>query len=295
MKKLKTLSITIITDETDEAGYKQYFEERDEQGNVVLDEKYKADGTLDARSKRRFDQEKRILEEQFFSEEGAADSQHTYKYNSSGKLELVTSKYKDGTIGYKRISYDETNNAETILIQDENNVTETKEYRRYDMEGRILEEIIYEPEDTLHQKTETSYDDHGRTNSKKILYNDGYQASNQYEYEFDESGRVISLTIENERQEEIHYEEYLFDESNNMIEYYTEAKSTGQSTIRKMEYDEKDRVIKEQILNAAELVEQETNLVYNDEGLLLEKEVATPSGFVLQQYTYEFFEEEQKV
>ena len=289
MKKIKTFSINMITNETDEAGFKQYYEERDEAGNVILDEKYHADGTLNARSERTFDKENRILEEKFYSEEGTPDSQHTYQYNSSGKLELVTSKYKDGTIGYKRISYDEANRAETVLIQDENNITETKEYRRYDMEDRVLEEIIYEPEDSLKQKTITSYDDHGRIISKNILYDDGYQGSNQYEYEFDEQGRVISLKIENERQEEIHYEEYLFDDANNMIEYYTEAKPTGQIFIRKLAYDEKARLIKEQILNGAELLQQETTYIYNDEGILLEKEVGTASGFIVEQYNYEYY------
>ena len=288
MKKIKSITVHVATPDTPEEGYKSYHEVRDEQGNVLLEEQFYQDGSLAGRVVRTFGES--LNNEKFYSQEGQPDQEHSYQYNESGKLTFVKSNYAGGAIGNKQIQYDEANNAETILIGDDGGNIESKEYRRYDSEGKVLEEVIYEGEATLHEKKEASYDDHGRPIFKKITYNDGYESQNDYEYEMDESGRVIAVKIQNEKGEELHYEEFEFDNKNNVAEHYIEIGGGKKTTITKYEYDDENRVIKEQHLNGQEQVEKEIHFQYNELGQLSLKETNTPEGFTVEMYQYEYFE-----
>jgi hypothetical protein len=288
VKKIKSIKVNIATQDTAEEGYQSYYEERDAQGNVLLEIQYFEDGSLARRVERIFDESQKLKNEKFYSQEGAPDDVHDLSYNESGKLTFVKSTYAGGAIGIKKIENDESSNSETIRVEDEQGQVESKEYRRFDSEGKTLEEALYEGEDQLNQRSEASYDDHGRPIWKKITFEDGYESKNDYEYEMDEEGRVISVKITNEKGEEIFYEEYEFNEKNNIAEHYIE--SPKQTSIRKYEYDEKDRVILEQRLNGQEQVEQEVHFQYNEAGQLTLKETNTPDGFTVEMYTYEFFE-----
>jgi len=293
LKKIKTLKVKLATQDSEEEGFLSFLEQRDANGNVLLEEQYYLDGSLARRVERTFSESDigKVTEEKFYSQEGAPDQTAVYTYNESGKVAIVKSTFSGGGIEVKKISYDEANNGETVLIGDDQGAIEAKEYRRYDGENRVVEEAIYEGENELTQKTETSFDDHGKPVARTITYGDGYVTELDYNYEMDDQGRVIGMTVKNEKGEEIYYEEYEYNEKNNISDHYVENAQSRKTSTKKYEYDDKDRVVKEQTLNIEDILEQEVHFQYDEESNQLKmKETNTAEGFSVEMYEYEYFE-----
>lgn len=289
MKKIKTTTIYLSEDDSKAQKIKYYYEERLNSGVAVLEEQYYPDGSIENRVERKYDENGTLVEEKFYSEEGEPDSVHHYQLDNSGKISLIKSVYRDGTVGYKHYEYNEADNSEWVTVKDENGEVEAREYRRYDSEGRALEELTYEGTESLQQKVLTSYDDAGRPVKQEITYEDGYLSTLHYSYEMDDQGRVATAKVTNQKGSEFRYEEFQYDDKNNLVEQYVEDIQNRRTYIRQWEYNGQGQVSVERRLNAQEQPEVEIVYHYNEEGLVVEKETATMEGNTYELYEYEFY------
>ena len=290
MKKIKSTATYIITEEKPEEEILIHYDERDEEENLLVEEKYFPDGTPESRIVRTYGEQGRLKLEKEYSADSEVPHQETeYSYSAAGRVTETVIRYQDGSVSYRRYSHDEANNSETIDIVDEEGENEGKEYRRYDSEGRVLEEVIHDEEGALEQSVTNEYDEHGQLLKRVSLFPDDYEVIELYFYERDEKSQIIERTVENEEEEVLRHDEFDYDERGNNTEHRVQNYSQGWAVTDRLVYDEKDRVVKNQRLLPNGAIIRETDFAYNENDLLAEQENRTQEGVHLLVFKYEFF------
>src|SRR5690606_6430662 len=139
-----------------------------------------------------------LIEEKQYTTGEIPDQQITYEYNESGMVALATVRYLDGSASFRKYLRDEAQNTTTIESTDQDGEFEGSEFRRFDGEGKVLEEIFYDSENNITEKTETEYDDYGRVIEMVALDTEGFETVRFYDYYNNDEGRVIKIETLNE-------------------------------------------------------------------------------------------------
>lgn len=289
MKKVKSIKSYIITGETDENGYLSSYEERDEQGATTLEESLDLEGNLEMKVIRSYNDKGQLIEEQQYTETESPDEIHQFHYAASGEIEKIEVKYKDGSCSYKNYVKDEAESTITINIKDEAGNYEGKEFRKFDSEGRVLEEIIYDENDAVHEQKETLYDDHGRVIERYEVDASGFEKEYYYDYEMDEAGNFTEVRTVNPKEEVIRIDHFVYDEKSNRIQHNIKDKEAGYARIIDWEYDEKDRMTKQKVSMPDGQLLQEVVLTYDEEDRVLERQTTDRHGVETHRHVYEFY------
>ncbi len=290
MKKIKQISTYLQLPDREET--LQRLEERDERENVLLEEQYYPTGDLESRLERTFDADNRLAAiREYASDAEQPDQEMLFEYTAAGKIALKRVVYRDGSESQHRYAYDEAERGETITIVDEEGTVEGVEYRRYDSEGRVLEERIAVEEEQEEVRREQAFDDHGMLLKRRTVQQ-GEEEDALVEivaYERDEKGLVRKRTIEDEAGDILRLDLFAYDERGNTVEHQAEDHHQGWAIVDRWEFDDQDRVSSSQRTYPGGAMLQETALSYDETGLLAERETRTPQGIQVFRYRYEFF------
>ena len=289
MAKIKSITTVFKNELTPEDGVKRNYEERDEQGNVTLVEQYDIEGNLEMRVSRIYDDKSRLLEEHQFSTESEPDEVHSFEYFESGKLKLKTITYRDGSKSFYRHEYDEAEGSVEIEIVDDEGDKEGSEYRRYNLEGWLLEEEIFD-EDQLELGKEIHYDDHGNILKQITEDGEGFIVSHNYHYERDEKSRVKLLKVNDDEGQQVRTVAYIYNDKDNLCEQHIRDTDRGWAFIVKWDYDDKDRAVKETRMDFDGNVQDVQQIKYNEQDLLAEQERTSTHGVEINRFKYEFYE-----
>lgn len=291
MKKIKSISTFVHAEDSPEEGTLLQYEERNEKEQLILEEKYYADASLESRIERSFDSEGRLEWEKEFSGENQEPDQHTqYTYSAAGRLEVAEIKYQDGSSTFRKYEHDESANSETINIVDEEGTYEGKEYRRFDSEGKILQEVIHDEEEKLEQDVNREYDDNGHLTERVTMLPDDYETVEFFDYERNDQGLILNRKVEDEDGKLLRLDKFEYDEKGNTTQHEVQDYNQGWALVDQWEYDEKERIIKTRRSQPNGDVLQESEYRYNDNDLLIEQENRTKQGMSLSAYKYEYFE-----
>ncbi len=288
MKKIKSISTYLRVNEMEE-GKLQSLEQRDEQENVLLEELYYPTGDMESRIERVYNEAGRLeLVREYATDREKPDQQTEFEYTAAGRIALKRVIYQDGSLSVHQYEYDEANLAENITIVDEDQEVEGREYRRFDSEGKILEERIELEDGSIEEQRKVEFDDHGMMLKRELTRYDEEKLE-LFVYERDEKGLVKKRYIEDEEGEIQRLDVFEYDERGNTLEHQAEDHNQGWGVIDRWEYDDQDRVIKSQRSYPSGMMLQETSMVYNEEGFLSKRETRTPQGVQSFNYRYEFF------
>ncbi len=288
MPKIKSITTTIHHNFTPEQGLPAFYEERDAQQNVLLQLQYDSTGELESRVVRSFDEQGKLVEELQYSQNDVPDQVISTSYDAAGRPAQQKIKYLDGSYSFRNYTRDEAANSETITTIDEENFEEGKEFRRYDSEGRTLEEVIEEEGEPI-QEIETTYDDHGRPLTQSGYYKDDYEFDRVYSYQLDEQGRIAQAEVHSEVGELLRRETYRFDERGNLCEQQIESFADGVNLTNSWEHDLDNRMTLHRRTLPGGNLQSEVQYRYDERGLLAEEERLSPEGVSLLVYAYELW------
>ena len=116
------------------------------------------------------------------------------------------------------------------------------------------------------------------------------QYNHYYDYEYDEEGRIIYAEIFDEEEDLIRTDEISYNENGNQSEIKMVHYTDGWSLIDRYDYDEKNRVIKEERLQGGTPIESK-EYTYDENDLVLEEETRNRNGWTIHRFLYEFFAE----
>lgn len=286
--KIKSIKTFHVHENTDEKGIVNAYEERDMEGNVTLHIQYNEKGEIEQKTERILNGKGQLVEEKQFTGGENPDQHFIYEYNESGKVATAKVHYLDGSTSYRKYSRNESENTTTIEITDSEGDYEGKEFRRFDNEGRILEEIFYDEENKITGKTETEYDDYGRIIESVEMDANGNEIVRFFDFYLDEQGRVNKIETLNEAESVIRIDEFEFDERGNQIKHIIRDKSRGVFSTDDWDYDLGNKIINHKRYIGDKLMEEVKNR-YRDDNLLAEQETLAGTGVSLNYYEYTFY------
>ena len=292
MPKIKLYKTYTLNEEISEEVYLSALEERNLAGIVILKEEYYLGGSLKMRMRRELDEQGRISREFQYSSDGEEPDQFSeYTYNEQNEIHVVETSYRDNSKSFRQYNYDKSEKSLTILIKDEENVLEGKEYRKFDEKARVIHEEIYAEEESFVSHTETVYDDYDNYLERYFEYPDDFIREYFYKYVRNDKAQVTKIQIVDTNNKLVREDFMEYDEQGNRIIHRFSDFEQNLSEIRKFEFDQNSRVVKEEKFGADENLIESTTYVYREDGILIEEQHLSISGEIVLSFEYEFFEE----
>jgi hypothetical protein len=286
MNKIKSIRTFVLNDE----GEPQLIvhEERDQLGNVTKLEHYDYDGVLESKTEFAFDDKGRLIEEKQFSKADTPDQTIKIEYNESGKPGLVRVLFADGSVSKKTYVRDEAERTTTINIVDQDGDEEGKEFRRFDDEGRLLEEVIYNDFGNVESKQEYEYDEYGHIVESVEVDSEGYEKVRFYDYYRDDKARIVKIDMLNEDEKIIRIDTFDLDDRGNRVKHQMHNVERGTVYVDLRDYDEKDNEIRfERLLGERPIEVVETK--FREDGFLKERESRSGDGVIKHRFEYELY------
>lgn len=275
-KKIKQVISTITY--TGLTPYVSEVREYDERGNLVLEEEYADQGTLQNRTRSVFDEHNRLIEQtQIIEGEELAD-QKIFVRNEQGDITLTEVRYPDGSLSRIRQETDTEALTETLVEEDEDGELESREVNYYNQNKQLIAREIYDFSDKLTEAFTFEYDPNGHLirrdqldkRKKLILYT---------AYQYDDQGRTIRRTNFNRKGKVSDYLLIQYNEAGQVVRqdfsgqfYFTFA------------YDADGRTVLEERYQAGGEREYQIRFEYSAEGELIRE--STDEQVKEIQYTY---------
>lgn len=286
MNKIKSIKTFVLNEEKEPQIL--VHEERDQLGNVTKLEHYNYDGEVESKTEFEFDEKGRLIEERQYSKVDSPDQTIRITYNESGKPGSVKVIYADGSVSNKTYERNIDERTTTILIVDQDGDEEGKEYRKFDEEDRILEEVIYNDFGNIESKREFEYDEHGYVVESVEMDSEGFETVRFYDYYRDDKAQVVKIETLNAEEKIIRIDTFELDERGNRAKHQMHNVERGGMYVDVREFDEKDNEIRfERFMGERPIEIVETK--FREDGLLQEKESRSGDGTVIHRFEYELY------
>jgi hypothetical protein len=238
----------------------------DDQGNLLLEEKYDLEGELEERNSYTYDTNGKLLEHILLYAVEDATEKRVMKRNGKGLLLEETKMYGDDTgerttYGYnekdlliERINYDEEGifSGKEQFSYDEND--SLAEHLKFDISGKLEEKFIFSQKEDKSLE-QLQYDGTGKLISKNIL-------------KFTEDGKELSSVQTTNDGKLISSVENVFDDKGNIIEKH--FKDFYSKSVR-YAYDEKNRCIMQELFDGNGVLLRKNMYEFDDADNLLKE------------------------
>lgn len=297
-KKVKSVEITrddlilkdISAQEADFVEHNYKYTEYNEQGNITLDITYGENNRIEEKVENSYDEKGRLKEEVFYDENGEVTEQKSYAYDENGKLQQEYKHYLDGSRDVISYVYNGQGQLMKKIHKDEEDVVEKAEYFKYEGDKPAMTEIFDENNELIYKGIK-KYNENGKLVEEAV---DDKEAFEQYalRHSYDQDGNRIE-TIKLDQEGNV-LEKAGF--SHNPKGEITEAvQETPYDVITtNMEHDDKGNLIKQEEYNGQGQLNHHLERSFDEDGNLTESKVfidfhgqGINRNYVLKyQYTY---------
>jgi YD repeat-containing protein len=268
-KKIKTEKVYHVPVRNDESkkadtsdGILRSLNEYDENGNLILEITYHADGSISEKNEYSYDDNGKLIGTTIYSEEGdALESRKIYR-DDSGKAMKEEIVYMDGSVDTVSYTYHEGRLAQKMQETDEGEV-ENKEifeyegdkitlYEKYDEDDRLVYQVKNQYQEGALKKSEIWSSENGETFRKVVEFEDGenrrlelkYDEKDRLiernQYESEDGGKVARVVEENPSKKNT--TEFIYDDRGNLISQHEKDMHGQTVTLLERFYDDEGRL-----------------------------------------------------
>lgn len=285
-KKIKTISI--FTHLEGEAELLSQQETRNEQGYTIERIAYLPDGTPEHSFFYEYDNQNRLIKEVQVSD-GKEICIIQFSYDESGRLNQEKQTYPEGGTLIKHFALDLATNTETLHTEDETSAANGNERRKFDADGRVLEEDIYDHDGKLTYSLRASYDDYGNPVWQTITDAMGKKHTDRFQYSRDEDGRLVSMKLFDEKGSLKREELFDYDAAGTRDYHEINDYHEGWGRIYEFVFNEAAQPEKMSVFDKDESPLSEIIYLYNEENLLDTEETTDRRGTIIKKIKYLFY------
>jgi len=245
--------------------YKYSYSEYDQQGNMLADIKFLADGSVSDKSEYSFDEEGKLIEEIFYLDESEIAERKTYQRNEEGKILDLYLHYADGSSDITKYKYDDS--------------------------GKLIEKLTIDSDDDIDKTEVFTYE-----NEKLVLYR-AFDADNELIAErsqkFDDKERLTEL---------VEWEENVIDRTRTVEHYDEQGRSAeiikydeNDHLLEKITYDYGSGNIPQKIIEERQNIKNEILLQYDDQGNMILQEEFDQDGILLTKVVRKYNEDKRVI
>lgn len=264
MKQIKNISSYIRVGNEDPI--KTEYNEYDQNGNLILSEKYDEGGTLIEKSEFTYnDNNLKTEEKQYLSETELAE-EHFFIYTEEGQLSEIKKRFAEGYESRRTIELDSVSKNRTELELDEDGEIEEKHVWIYS-NGNLREQAEYDDRDKLVRKTQYDFDDNNRLIEEREYEKKDKKPTQvkQYTYQNEEE-KIHGLKVLNRKGKIINQYQLQYDEQGRVVKQI----SPISGSIEVEHISELERM--ERSIDANGNIRQETKFLYDDQKNLIKEE-----------------------
>jgi len=165
-----------------------YLQQRDEQGNVMLDASWQSNGMLENKTTYAYNEANQMTAQKIYLDEENISEHWTYTYNEEGDVIEKAVEYADGSHSYytKNIAED---GAIVWEISDEDQEFEGKEIRVFNNNKLLVSSVDIDDENTETLRKEFVYDDKDNVIEQRVYEYENLSATEAMQY--DDQGNLI--------------------------------------------------------------------------------------------------------
>ncbi len=241
-----------------------YLQQRDEQGNVILDASWQSNGALENKTTYAYNEANKMIAQKIYLDEENISEHWTYTYNEAGDVIEKAVEYADGSHSYYTKSITE-DGATVWEIKDEDQAYEGKEIRVFNNNKLLLSSVDIDDEHTETLRKEFVYDENDHLIEQSIYEYEALSAKEVMQY--DEQGNLIRTVSLSPGGNKISDLQYTYNADNKVVHYDVNKEVRTTFT-----YDEQGREIEIKRSNLhTELQISLTQMKYNAAGQLEER------------------------
>ncbi len=301
-KKIKTLSIyrknmVVKSDSDDEPSKNEFLHSHTEYeprwGKVVREIQYAADGQVEQVTEFDYDESGFMVKEILKDGDDTVLEHKTFEPDEKQRVLREFCHYADGSYDVTTYHYDEKDRVIKKETHDDEGDLESTEIKEYQNDLLVKHTVSGEGEEPV-SEVNYEYDENNRLVETRVH---DFQAGTEYTRvnSYDEEGRRKAAATYDSNEEPV--ERFLFkeDEKGRLVEVTEENRRKKNTT--KMQYDEKDNIIKQKEYDLKGELVNEIERDYDEEGRLLESRIHVNRMMpgINQNYTvrhaYTFYEE----
>jgi hypothetical protein len=266
--------------------------EMDENGNVISESKFVSDGELEEKNSYSYGSHGKMTGHVLYYAVDDVTERRELIRNEKGFLLSETKFYGDDSGEKTEYIYNEKDNIIGISHYDEEGELSSVEEMKYDENGSLSERMVMDKDGKLISKT--VFSPHANEQIEESEYDSTGQLVSKTVIKFDEKGKEISSVQTNPQGKLITAVQNVYDERGNVIEKIFKDFYSKKILF---EYDERDRLIVQELYDGSGLLLRKNMYEYDDNGNVISEktyEMDTTRGgrdkHYAMRYEYEYDE-----
>jgi len=187
MAQVRSMRVTTFPKDTGEESFVSLIVNYDRQGNEIARYEYKGPGEFESKMEYRFNEQNRIIEETAYQDEFEILERKVFTRDESGQVLKIDIEYSDGSEAVQTVERDDEENTENWIERDEDDELESREFLKFDQEGRVILRESYDYRDKLTEVFEYDYGENGKLARQRHL-DERRKLILETEFRFNESG-----------------------------------------------------------------------------------------------------------
>jgi hypothetical protein len=285
-KHLKKLYVFATVQEN---RYLLEYRELDEQGRITMEIAFYPDGSVYEKVAHSYIEDK-VLQSNYFSENDKVSHSVSFSYAEDGYMDKESTSYADGSLTVKTFIRDKEKQDETIIIKDENEKIEGKEYYQYNDKHIPILHIKYDEKgEKIEETIAYSYSEDGYMTQIDSKVEGEVDFKRSFDYKRDEDGSIIESYIKNHAGEVVGSEIRSYTDNKKPASLEETNHITKQYKKTTWEYDDDGNNTVIQQFNARGDLNMEILVEYNDKDqIVIEETRSSNTGVSLKEYVYEY-------
>ena len=212
------MKVTTIPKSEDEEPFVSQIIHYDRKGNEIARYEFRGPGEFESKIETRFDDQDRITEVTTYVDEHEIAERKSYIRDDDGSVTQVNIEFTDGSVSVQTIERDAEAHTENWIERDEDDELESREFLKYNENGKIILREHYDFNDKL---------------------------TEAYEIEYNEAGEIWKRRQLDERRKLILETEFKYSDSGQLLLRVSRNRKGDLSDFLKIEYNEKDQVVRQ--------------------------------------------------
>jgi hypothetical protein len=279
MSQIRSLKVTTFPKEEESESYVSQIIHFDRSGNEIARYEYNGPDQFESKVESRFNENNQVIEVTTYLDEHDIAERKVYIRDKEGRIEQVNIEFTDGSISIQTIERDAADNTENWIERNEDDELESREFLKYNPEGKLILRELYDFNDKLTEAFEYEYNQNGEPLIRRHL--DGRRKLIlATEYKYSESGSLVLRVSRNRRGDLSDYLKLEYDDKDQVVRQSFSGKYTFA-----YEYDEQGNAVVEEEFSGDTMDNRITSEYDSNNRIVLEDQVKFS-----RQFEYEYFD-----
>lgn len=279
MSQIRSLKVSTFPKDEESEPFVSQVINYDQAGNEIARYEYNGPGMFESKVETKFNENGQVIEITTYLDEHQIAERKVYSRNKDGQIERVNIEFTDGSVSVQTIERDEENLTENWIERDEDDELESREFLKFNADGKVILRELYDFNDKLTEAYEYEYYPDGETSVRRHL-DERRKLILETEFKYSETGLLLLRVSRNRKGDLSDYLKIEYNESGQVIRQSFSGKYTFV-----YEYDDQGNAVVEEEFTGDMMDNRITSEYDAENRIVLEDQVKFSK-----QYDYEFYD-----